>query len=472
MLTQFSDHHVLIKVEPGQSQVQPFALSQFTTPGTLPPAIPETGHSGNLSNRGYRMLHSLHNTPDCIGPQISVPEGKFAQTEPPGARPNMKMRRMHRLGQREAQKAWILFQENTISSWIECNNVLAASLHDLLKPLVMAAQERPGAGDAHKAVKLLPETQLKGTELVLAPKELGLLLLPVIRGSRRVQRRRVYGNLRLGQTATSNVHFSFTSTYEGEIQQLDDENQQAIHARTSARRQYRPNDDNTAASELAHIGYPGIGAGAEQWAKYSSTMALRLMPKDTVAQSPFSIIAITVPNREGAVAAAQREVPFALNKIQPSLVKLLDVGREIEWASRNNVDVTREITSEAHQNAILLYRRGLEYRDSCHAAEPSGRESIRRSPGSRRIRAEKSQRSHWESRVVCPRCSGKPVAPAGSVIFPANAMGIFLPITAGDLFGPALPQGLAANTALLLSIDLLRREAGDALVHMGMVPAT
>ncbi|PKX99086.1 uncharacterized protein P174DRAFT_447630 [Aspergillus novofumigatus IBT 16806] len=53
--------------------------------------------------------------------------------------------RVHRLGQGVEQKAWILFQEYSISRWIECNNMikalpqLAASLHDLLKPLVVAA---------------------------------------------------------------------------------------------------------------------------------------------------------------------------------------------------------------------------------------------------------------------------------------------------------------------------------------------
>ncbi|KAH1589656.1 hypothetical protein KXX44_009319 [Aspergillus fumigatus] len=53
--------------------------------------------------------------------------------------------RVHRLGQGVKQKAWILFQEYSISHWIKCNNVikalpqLAASLHNLLKPLVVAA---------------------------------------------------------------------------------------------------------------------------------------------------------------------------------------------------------------------------------------------------------------------------------------------------------------------------------------------
>jgi hypothetical protein len=54
----------------------------------------------------------------------------------------------------------------------EGHDQLAASIHDLLTPIVMAAQERPGAGDARKAVKLLPETQRKGPESVPAPKGL------------------------------------------------------------------------------------------------------------------------------------------------------------------------------------------------------------------------------------------------------------------------------------------------------------
>ncbi|GFF36487.1 hypothetical protein IFM61606_06879 [Aspergillus udagawae] len=51
--------------------------------------------------------------------------------------------------QRDPQKAWTLFQEHSISRWIECNNVvealplLAAQLHDLLEPPVLAAQTRP-----------------------------------------------------------------------------------------------------------------------------------------------------------------------------------------------------------------------------------------------------------------------------------------------------------------------------------------
>ncbi|GFF83897.1 hypothetical protein IFM47457_06297 [Aspergillus lentulus] len=40
------------------------------------------------------------------------------------------------------------------------------------------------------------------------------------------------------------------------------------------------------------------------------------------------------------------------------------------WASRNNVDITKEVTSEAHQNAILLYRRGVEYKEGCKTSAP------------------------------------------------------------------------------------------------------
>ncbi|RHZ65828.1 uncharacterized protein CDV56_107388 [Aspergillus thermomutatus] len=68
--------------------------------------------------------------------------------------------------------------------------------------------------------------------------------------------------------------------------------------------------------------------------------------------------------------------------------------------------------------------------------------------------------------------AGNPFCHKEAVIFPANVTGISLWINAGDLFGHVLPQGLAANTALPLSIDPLREEARKALVHMGMVPAT
>jgi hypothetical protein len=74
--------------------------------------------------------------------------------------------------------------------------------------------------------------------------------------------------------------------------------------------------------------------------------------------------------------------------------------------------------------------------------------------------------------LYVPDAAGNPVLQQEAVIFPANATGVSLHITAGDLFGSALPQGLAANTALPLSIDSLRDEAGKQLVHMGMIPAT
>ncbi|GIK03880.1 hypothetical protein Aspvir_007955 [Aspergillus viridinutans] len=55
-------------------------------------------------------------------------------------------------------------------------------------------------------------------------------------------------------------------------------------------------------------------------------------------QPHFPPMVVTIPSREGALAAAQREVPFALNKVQQSLVKLLDTGRELEWVSRNETE--------------------------------------------------------------------------------------------------------------------------------------
>ncbi|KAF4231039.1 hypothetical protein CNMCM6805_000357 [Aspergillus fumigatiaffinis] len=65
--------------------------------------------------------------------------------------------RVHRLGQRSSQKVWSIFQEHTISRWLECNNTLkilpqfSAQLHDLLKPMVMAARAKDGGEDEEAA---------------------------------------------------------------------------------------------------------------------------------------------------------------------------------------------------------------------------------------------------------------------------------------------------------------------------------
>ncbi|KAF4242548.1 hypothetical protein CNMCM8980_000506 [Aspergillus fumigatiaffinis] len=65
--------------------------------------------------------------------------------------------RVHRLGQRSSQKVWSIVQEHTISRWIECNNTLkalpqfSAQLHDLLKPVVMAAQAKDDSEDDEAA---------------------------------------------------------------------------------------------------------------------------------------------------------------------------------------------------------------------------------------------------------------------------------------------------------------------------------
>ncbi|RHZ54212.1 hypothetical protein CDV55_102387 [Aspergillus turcosus] len=66
--------------------------------------------------------------------------------------------------------------------------------------------------------------------------------------------------------------------------------------------------------------------------------------------------------------------------------------------------------------------------------------------------------------------AGNPYCSQQSVLFPATITGNSLYITAGDLFGPLLPQGVAATTLLPLSMDILRQEARDAMVHMGVTP--
>ncbi|GFF43923.1 hypothetical protein IFM58399_07109 [Aspergillus lentulus] len=68
--------------------------------------------------------------------------------------------------------------------------------------------------------------------------------------------------------------------------------------------------------------------------------------------------------------------------------------------------------------------------------------------------------------------NGYPILQQEATIFPATQSECSLGITAGDLFGPVLPQGLQADTVLPLSIDNLRKEARDAMVHMDLAPAT
>ncbi|KAF7122030.1 hypothetical protein CNMCM5793_009585 [Aspergillus hiratsukae] len=68
--------------------------------------------------------------------------------------------------------------------------------------------------------------------------------------------------------------------------------------------------------------------------------------------------------------------------------------------------------------------------------------------------------------------NGNPVLQQEATIFPATQSPCSLGITAGDLFGPDLPEDLQANTVLPLSIDNLRKNARDAMVHMDLVPAT
>ncbi|GIK04341.1 hypothetical protein Aspvir_008422 [Aspergillus viridinutans] len=75
----------------------------------------------------------------------------------------------------------------------------------------------------------------------------------------------------------------------------------------------------------------------------------------------------------GALAAARREAPLPLTKPQESLVVLLDRVRDVEWVSHNDVDMTKEVKHESHQNAVLLYTRGIETEEKCgHCAKGAG----------------------------------------------------------------------------------------------------
>ncbi|RHZ54209.1 hypothetical protein CDV55_101981 [Aspergillus turcosus] len=68
--------------------------------------------------------------------------------------------------------------------------------------------------------------------------------------------------------------------------------------------------------------------------------------------------------------------------------------------------------------------------------------------------------------------NGNPALQQEATIFPATQSECSLGISAGDLFGPDLPEDLQADTILPLSIDNLRKNARDTMVHMDLVPAT
>ncbi|PKX98346.1 uncharacterized protein P174DRAFT_360922 [Aspergillus novofumigatus IBT 16806] len=50
---------------------------------------------------------------------------------------------------------------------------------------------------------------------------------------------------------------------------------------------------------------------------------------------------VKMPDREGAVAAARKEAPFVLTESQGSLAILLERVQDVDWASKNDVDLTR-----------------------------------------------------------------------------------------------------------------------------------
>ncbi|EAW15660.1 DUF3716 domain-containing protein [Aspergillus fischeri NRRL 181] len=70
-------------------------------------------------------------------------------------------------------------------------------------------------------------------------------------------------------------------------------------------------------------------------------------------------------DREGALAAARKEVPFSLTKPHESLIILMDPARPLEWVSRNGIDQKKDVKNENHQNAVLLYTRGVEPDEPC-----------------------------------------------------------------------------------------------------------
>lgn len=112
-------------------------------------------------------------------------------------------------------------------------------------------------------------------------------------------------------------------------------------------------------------------------------------------------MAIILPSREGAVAAAQREVPYALSQMQISLAKVLDPERDVEWASRNDADVVKEVTSDHHQSAVLLHRLGAEYEKPCKSCS-NGAGTFRRCISSPEVVIDGHRRAFWGG--ACSNC--------------------------------------------------------------------
>jgi hypothetical protein len=65
-----------------------------------------------------------------------------------------------------------------------------------------------------------------------------------------------------------------------------------------------------------------------------------------------------IPERAGALQAAEKEINYKLTSTQTSCAMLLDSVREVDWAIRNEQVLSKDLKTQANRDAFLLQRRG------------------------------------------------------------------------------------------------------------------
>jgi hypothetical protein len=72
-----------------------------------------------------------------------------------------------------------------------------------------------------------------------------------------------------------------------------------------------------------------------------------------------------IPERAGALQAAEKEINYKLTSTQTSCAMLLDPVREVDWAIRNEQVLSKDLKTQADRDAFLLQRRGDEFAEPC-----------------------------------------------------------------------------------------------------------
>jgi hypothetical protein len=71
-----------------------------------------------------------------------------------------------------------------------------------------------------------------------------------------------------------------------------------------------------------------------------------------------TITMVNVPDRAGAIRAAELEVGQPLTRTQRSCVLLLDPVRSLDWSTQNDKEIKKEAKLSSNHDALLLQTRG------------------------------------------------------------------------------------------------------------------